>query len=541
MALANVAAHLASKGRRVLMIDFDLEAPGLDAFAEFGVEVGRPGVVEYVSDYLATGVAPSVNTFVHEVVPSFPLSGKLWLLTAGKRDHAYNRSRAAIDWQDLYNTHDGKKLIDNFKADVEDSLRPDYVLIDSRTGLTDIGGVCTLHLPDLVVLLFSLNEQNLLGVASVARVLRDSEKAPQLLPVASPVPNLPRGSKTAIDERYLRAKELLGVEVALSIGYSSLVSLKESIFTWGADIPLSVQYKELADNISSADPGGLDYLLSEGDEAIEVFDVDRAKGIAQSLQEDYADRADAWVHVAAIQQVTADAAAVEASLRKALERDPANTLAFDRLQALLRGRQRHGEVIQLVQQILQSADRLTRTRIEALENTAAELLMRERRYDEARDYYAEVLRKATADDRHKLDSLTLAPHFNYAESGRRAFQAVRRDEWQPVLTIFEAAAAGVSASPLPMRMNQLQAMHVAYACVGDFVRAVDLLTEVERLSASVSPRERLFSVALYDYMSRDEFMKLNREMKASLQGESQLWDGMTLSNAQPTRSTVPLL
>ena len=32
MALVNVAVELANTGRRVLVVDFDLEAPGLDTF-----------------------------------------------------------------------------------------------------------------------------------------------------------------------------------------------------------------------------------------------------------------------------------------------------------------------------------------------------------------------------------------------------------------------------------------------------------------------------------------------------------------------------
>jgi MinD-like ATPase involved in chromosome partitioning or flagellar assembly len=34
LALANVGAHLALTGRKVLLVDFDLEAPGLDTFSK---------------------------------------------------------------------------------------------------------------------------------------------------------------------------------------------------------------------------------------------------------------------------------------------------------------------------------------------------------------------------------------------------------------------------------------------------------------------------------------------------------------------------
>ena len=48
MALVNVAAHLAQSGRRVLVVDMDLEAPGLRSFRFDNPHPSTPGVVEYV-------------------------------------------------------------------------------------------------------------------------------------------------------------------------------------------------------------------------------------------------------------------------------------------------------------------------------------------------------------------------------------------------------------------------------------------------------------------------------------------------------------
>jgi len=45
----------------------------------------------------------------------------------------------------------------------------DVVLIDSRTGITDIGGICTVQLPEVLVMLFTANEQSIRGTLDVAR------------------------------------------------------------------------------------------------------------------------------------------------------------------------------------------------------------------------------------------------------------------------------------------------------------------------------------------------------------------------------------
>ena len=39
----------------------------------------------------------------------------------------------------------------------------DYTLIDSRTGLSDIADICTVHLPDILVDCFTLNDQSIEG------------------------------------------------------------------------------------------------------------------------------------------------------------------------------------------------------------------------------------------------------------------------------------------------------------------------------------------------------------------------------------------
>ncbi|MBR1199537.1 AAA family ATPase [Bradyrhizobium sp. AUGA SZCCT0158] len=51
MALANVAVLLARQGKKVLMVDWDLEAPGLENyFFYFKNEVGGPGLLALLID-----------------------------------------------------------------------------------------------------------------------------------------------------------------------------------------------------------------------------------------------------------------------------------------------------------------------------------------------------------------------------------------------------------------------------------------------------------------------------------------------------------
>jgi MinD-like ATPase involved in chromosome partitioning or flagellar assembly len=199
MALVNVAAQLAKMGRKVLLLDFDLEAPGLETFdrlrpapyslpkverregegGEFFLErrdnyagPTHPGLVEYVTEYMRTMRAPDVREFIYSASPIGNKGGQIWVMPAGRRDAEYQSALTKIDWLTLYRKHDGFLLFEDTKAQWEQEYRPDYVLIDSRTGHTDVEGICTRQLPDAVAVCFFPNEQNLAGLQEVCRRIR---------------------------------------------------------------------------------------------------------------------------------------------------------------------------------------------------------------------------------------------------------------------------------------------------------------------------------------------------------------------------------
>ena len=232
LALANIAALLVRRGRRVVLIDFDLEAPGLDSFQEFKSAAGQLGVVEYVTEFERNQRAPDITRFVHPCELPGHLRGSLWIMPAGRKDLEYNTHQASLNWVSLYDRGLGEPFVENWKAAISHHCLPDYVFVDSRTGLTDVGGICTLHLPDLVVMVFGLNEQNVKGVAAVAKTIRESEstRIPQIHYVASPVPNLPRDKRGALSKRIQSAAAHLGVKLSSILHYQSMAALNEKLF-----------------------------------------------------------------------------------------------------------------------------------------------------------------------------------------------------------------------------------------------------------------------------------------------------------------------
>ena len=172
MALVNVAAELARRGRKVLVVDFDLEAPGLETYQRLQPPKPHPGIVEYVTEYRRTNAVPNLLDYIYETKPIGKKGGRLWVMPAGRRDAAYRSALAKLDWQRLYKDEQGFLLFEDTKLGWQEELKPDYVLIDSRTGDTDVLGICTRQLPDSVVLMFTPNEQNLAGLKHVLDDIR---------------------------------------------------------------------------------------------------------------------------------------------------------------------------------------------------------------------------------------------------------------------------------------------------------------------------------------------------------------------------------
>jgi NB-ARC domain/TIR domain/Sel1 repeat/CobQ/CobB/MinD/ParA nucleotide binding domain len=196
MALANVAAWLSLQGLKVVMIDWDLEAPGLESFfatdsAERGLLRAKIGLVDIIGMYkdvfpnLPKAAAQFVEILdemlppiAHTLIPiriqaARAGTGKLWLLSAGCRNdsrfNSYAQTVQQFDWEEFYAKYEGEAYFEWMRRQLLKPDVADVVLIDSRTGVAEMSGVCTRQLADVVVMLCAPNEQNLEGTAAMAK------------------------------------------------------------------------------------------------------------------------------------------------------------------------------------------------------------------------------------------------------------------------------------------------------------------------------------------------------------------------------------
>jgi len=248
MILANVG-HLLSTSqaygkKRVLLIDWDLEAPGLERFFAEANKPDGPGLIDYLTDMAKLYQRQAPDARLPESMARDPQA--IAIFNAGTRDYplrhyvTYIRGRRDLQlmhagcrsaggpageddygekvrgfgWDRFY--HQYGSFFTHFREMLMDQY--DYVLIDSRTGLTDIGGICTRVMPEKLVLVFAPNHQNIDGVLSVATKSISYRKASRdprsltIFPVASRID----ASASALRTIWWRGGEIRGEQI---LGY----------------------------------------------------------------------------------------------------------------------------------------------------------------------------------------------------------------------------------------------------------------------------------------------------------------------------------
>lgn len=207
MALANIGVLLAREEYRVLLLDWDLEAPGLETYFG-GSNTGsqtqlsyksqdRPGVI----DILLSADGKSSLSW-RECINTLSFSGgKLDLISAGKRDSSYKKRLRELDWGMLYEERSIGDFLDEMRQELKENY--DFILVDSRTGITDIGDICTVLLPDILVTLFIANRQNIDGCREI---VERAQRARQKLPVdRSKLVVVPVAARDESDSEYEQA------------------------------------------------------------------------------------------------------------------------------------------------------------------------------------------------------------------------------------------------------------------------------------------------------------------------------------------------
>lgn len=175
MAAANVAFTLAQQGLNVLLVDFDLEAPGLDNYFPDRSQaiLGSEGVIDLIASYKHAVLgratdALSLGDLEAAAVPIWPQTNgvQLRLIPVGRRaDDATMRGYAsavhALNWTDFYERWEGELYFRWLRNEL--GRMADVTIVDCQSGINDASMICCGQLADVVVLFCAANRQQISG------------------------------------------------------------------------------------------------------------------------------------------------------------------------------------------------------------------------------------------------------------------------------------------------------------------------------------------------------------------------------------------
>jgi hypothetical protein len=210
LALANAAVYLSRLKQRVFAIDLDLEAPGLHHKLALSPGGSLPpiehGIVDCIHAFVTDHQMPEkLAPHTIPVPREEERDGPITLMPAGNVLSAnYWRHLARLNWHELFYSEaaEGVPFFLELKERIRAEFSPDLLLIDARTGITEVGGVATTLLPDQVVCLLLNNRENLEGAREVLRGLkRVSAQRNKAIGIVSVLSRIPGGLRPIDTER----------------------------------------------------------------------------------------------------------------------------------------------------------------------------------------------------------------------------------------------------------------------------------------------------------------------------------------------------
>jgi len=195
--LFNVAKCLAEKGKRLLIVDFDLYAPGLSYLAN-STEGNNYYFLEFLID-IFKGSKKEQDIYKQEIVDN------LYLIPAfDMRDlMPYNKLLTELS-KYLYSIKsESDKRVDQNTTVADDildiivynlnTLDYDYIFFDARTGITEVSDILFSYRVDLKVIISSYNQQNIDGTNAILQILsRQKIYNHKILRLLSPKPEKKR-------------------------------------------------------------------------------------------------------------------------------------------------------------------------------------------------------------------------------------------------------------------------------------------------------------------------------------------------------------
>lgn len=177
--LASCALQAARQGESVVVLDLDLEAPGVGSL--FNVSTDR-GVIDLLVEHLATGATDVASSLRDAGGLPDDLGERIQVIPAGRLDASYLEKLSRLDFSGALTQSEAPRipvreaLVAALSA-IRESVAPQWIFLDARAGLHDLAGLSLHGLAHLDVLFSRANAQGIAGLdlvlAALSRRTRD--------------------------------------------------------------------------------------------------------------------------------------------------------------------------------------------------------------------------------------------------------------------------------------------------------------------------------------------------------------------------------
>ncbi len=192
------------------MLDFDLDAPGVGVLLAADAE-GRTspwGTLDYLLERQCPG---NLSDYYHPCRrPEVVGDGELLVFPAGRLDSAYPGKLARVDLEPYPDS--GGNPIGLLLEAIRDELKPDWLLMDARTGLSEPAGALLSGIAHLHILFGSPSEQSWEGLRVIierlgARRVAQGLSQGDCILVQAMLPADPETAKSARETFETRARD----------------------------------------------------------------------------------------------------------------------------------------------------------------------------------------------------------------------------------------------------------------------------------------------------------------------------------------------
>ena len=163
-ALAAFAVQRSRLGEHIVVIDADLDAPGVGMLLAVDQYGGTSpwGLADYLLEKKMGQfqIRDYIHVCAREAVTG---NGKISVIPAGTVDENYPGKIARIDLEPSEDAIPEHPLI-NLLLDIKDQVHPDWILIDARSGLSEIAGLLISGIAHLYVILGTPSDQSWNGI-----------------------------------------------------------------------------------------------------------------------------------------------------------------------------------------------------------------------------------------------------------------------------------------------------------------------------------------------------------------------------------------